>query len=106
MKPITFIVEITPFGTEIQDEVQGKEVEDWPISGWSEGFRAVLTDITDGKSVFRKTIEIYDMSPDQVGSLMDVLINQIEQRFMTVHYDMLLSEISLNKILQLKNKES
>lgn len=80
-------IEIRPFGHEIQDPIEGIDPKDWPVIGWFEGLRAVLSDVTNHEQVMRKTLEVEGMDDASFQKLSAAIKIELDQRFRSEHRD-------------------
>lgn len=80
-------IEISPIGHEIRNPIEGKDPEDWPVIGWSEGLRAILADTTNSEQIMRRVLQVEGLDDAAFQKLLSAIKVELDGRFRSQHKD-------------------
>lgn len=97
---------ISAFGTEIYDEIDGKPVDEWPVSGWREGLRMGMFDQTGEKiNEAHRSLEVEGMTETDLDRLLDMALAELKLRCRR-HLGKVLSEYRSYELTQMRKSRA
>ncbi len=93
-------LEIKATGMELFDTHENVDPDEWTMIGWSEGFRAILTDLTNPSEPKRRAIEGIGLDEDSIPPLMDHIKNELLILFRDKYAGTLRDEFLADKTIQ------
>lgn len=107
MKTIKFEIQIRALATELFEEKPCLEVDEWPLCGWTEGFRAFVTDVTNPEKPLRSALECGDgLSGESFTKLVEAICAQIQSHFIRIHMESVVSEVNGDELIQMRKQRA
>lgn len=107
MKTVKFEIKIRALATELFKETPGVAVVEWPICGWTEGFRAIVVDVTDAEKQSVVAIECGGgLSVGSFEKLANSISAQIQSHFTRTHLGSIVSEVNNDESLLMRKQRA